>query len=70
MAPRTLRSGITLLALALLPHFAGAAWAGDFFSQATIGSNLFDTSPPCPVKEFPTFEVLVPVPAIFDPSSS
>ncbi len=69
MAPRTLRSGITLLALALLPNFVGAAWAGDFFFQATIGSNFFDTSPPCRINEFPTFEMITPVPAIFDPSA-
>lgn len=63
--PKTVGSAAGILVLALIS--SGALHAGDFESQFTGGSNFFSSSPPCPVRQFPTFESLVPVPAIVDP---
>lgn len=40
--------------------------AGDFFTQTRFGSDFFSASPPCPVRDIPTFETIAPVPSIFD----
>lgn len=56
---------LSLVAVAIL--FAlGTAYAGDFKSQTTFGSNFFNSSPPCPLRDFPTFENIAPVPSVFD----
>jgi hypothetical protein len=55
------------VALAVLVLAPAAATAGDSGFQAGFGGNFFETSPPCPFKEFPTFESIAPIPAIIDP---
>lgn len=52
------------LALAFGP---ATAQAGEILSQSNFGSSFFSASPPCPVKKFPTFESVAPIPAIVDP---
>lgn len=42
------------------------AQAGDSLSQTTFGSNFFFASPRCPVRDFPTFENIAPIPAVLD----
>ncbi len=57
-----------LVALALLTGVTSApAQAGNTVSQFTFANNFFSASPACPVNQFPTFESIVPVPAIIDP---
>lgn len=63
----TPRPGTTLLAVALTLLIAAPAPAGDFQSQTTLGASFFFASPPCPVKKFPAFEQLVPIPNVIDP---
>lgn len=67
MTRNTAIGAVALLTLALLPNLASPAWAGDSFFLQTVGSNFFSASPPCPVKKFPSFENLVPIPSLFDP---
>ena len=57
----------TIVLLLVLPVLAAPAWSGDSAFQSTFGSNFFNVNPPCPVKQFPTFESILPVPAIADP---
>lgn len=47
--------------------FAGAASGGDTSFQGAFGVSFFSSSPPCKAKDLPTFEAIVPVPAIIDP---
>lgn len=56
-----------LLVLVLLPMLAVAGSAGDSKAQFGAGASFFTVSPACPARQFPTFEAIVPVPAIFDP---
>ncbi len=44
-----------------------AAYAGQSGFQQNFGSSFFIVDDPCPARQFPTFESLVPVPAIVDP---
>lgn len=46
--------------------FATAASAGDTAVQRTFGGSSFSASPARPVKQFPTFESVTPVPRILD----
>lgn len=64
---RSTKSITTLSAGIVLALFCGNTQAGDFSSQFNDGKATFFASPPCPVKQFPTFESIVPVPNIVDP---
>ena len=66
MVPGARNCGIVLLVLAL-SMLALPVGAGDSRAQGTFGGNFFSASPPCPAKQLPTFESLVPVPGIVDP---
>lgn len=55
------------LSLGLLVLGAPAVDAGDIRSQSASGNTFFNASPPCPVKQFPTFESIAPIPGIVDP---
>jgi len=63
---RKVVSTVTLLVVLSALAAPAATHAGDSFSQTRFGSDFFQVSPPCPVKQFPTFETIAPVPAIFD----
>lgn len=65
--PSRTPSWTVAIAVLLAPLLATAAPAGDFAFQNTFGGNFFSVSPPCPVKQLPTFESLVPVPGFVDP---
>ncbi len=67
MTPHSVIRFAALAAVALMVVSVGTALAGDSHSQSTFGSNFFAASPNCPVRQFPTFESLVPVPGIVDP---
>ena len=44
-----------------------AAFAGESQSGFSFGAEFFAASTPCPARELPTFESIVPVPGLFDP---
>ncbi len=57
----------TLVLLLLLAFAAHGLQAGDSGSQDNFAGSFFTTSSPSPLKQFPTFESINPVPAIIDP---
>ncbi|MDX1501519.1 MAG: hypothetical protein R3325_04085 [Thermoanaerobaculia bacterium] len=65
MMPAAFRRALPVAALVLLVALPGQA--GDVKSQSDFGGSFFSTSPPCPLRDFPTFESLVPVPGFIDP---
>ncbi len=67
MTRRIFTNGIALITLALLPGLAATGWAGDSKSQFSAAGSAVFVSPPCPAKQFPTFESIVPVPRFIDP---
>jgi hypothetical protein len=66
MSPSRVVSTVTLLAALSALAAPAAIHAGDFISETNFGSAFFQTRPPCPARDFPTFETIAPVPAIFD----
>ena len=64
---RWLVVAVAPLALAMWAPVTWSAATGDSGFQDNSGRSFFSASPPCPVKEFPTFESIAPVPAIIDP---
>ncbi len=65
------RRGTTLPTTAVVMlsalFFVATAYGGSTYSQSNFGVTFFDSSPPCPVRDFPTFESIAPIPAILDP---
>lgn len=63
--------GKAVLALAavvvLLGLSTAPAQAGESLFQTTFGNDFFNTDPPCPARNIPTFEAIAPIPSIFDP---
>ena len=59
---------VALLAF-LSPLFVSELIAdgSDFTFNDNLGAGFFQTSPPCPLKRFPTLEALATVPLIVDP---
>jgi hypothetical protein len=57
-----------IIVLALIAGLAGSANAQTGQTQTNIGESFFKAGTLSPVKKFPTSELLVPVPSIFDPS--
>ena len=67
MTSLTLRRTFLVSAILGLLGVGGVLQAGDGGSQSNLADGFFQTSPPCPLRDFPTFEVIVPVPNIIDP---
>ncbi len=57
----------TALVFAALCAFAGASEAGDNAFIDNFGGSFFSADKPCPLKQFPTFESIIPVPSFVDP---
>ena len=61
------RTSLTVFTLVGLLAVSGGLEAGDSGFQGNLGDSFFQTTSPCPLKEFPTFEAIVPIPNIIDP---
>ncbi len=65
LALRSRRAWFVLVVLGLCGSVA--ALAGQNVFQFNAGSSFFNSDKPCPARQIPTFEALIPIPNIFDP---
>ncbi len=59
--------GLVVLTLVTLFAFSGAGVAGDNAFFDNFGGSFFSADKPCPLKQFPTFESVIPIPSFIDP---